>query len=103
MQADLGSGLRSVRVDGGAAANGLLMQLQADYLGVDVVRPKMIETTSAGAAYLAGLGAGVFDDLNQIKNIWKVERNFRSKMSEEARAERLERWQLAIRRARLND
>ncbi len=101
MKEDLGQSLRSVRVDGGAAANGLLMQLQADYLGVDVVRPKMIETTSAGAAYLAGLGAGLFGSLEEIKRIWKTDRTNRSKMSDEDRAERLKRWQLAVRRARL--
>ncbi len=101
MKEDLGQSLRSVRVDGGAAANGLLMQLQADYLGVDVVRPKMIETTSAGAAYLAALGAGLFTNLDEIKKAWKVDRTYRSKMTDEARAERLQRWQLAVRRARL--
>ena len=101
MQGDLGQSLRSVRVDGGAAANGLLMQLQADYLGVDIVRPKMIETTSAGAAYLAGLGAGIFDSLDEIKKIWKIDRTYRAKISDDERAERLKRWQLAVRRAQL--
>lgn len=101
MKADLGQSLRSVRVDGGAAANGLLMQMQADYLGVEVVRPKMIETTSAGAAYLAGLGAGLFGSLDEIKRIWKVDRTYRSKLSDQERSDRLSRWQLAVRRARL--
>lgn len=101
MKEDLGRSLRSVRVDGGAAANGLLMQMQADYLGVDVVRPKMIETTSAGAAYLAGLGAGLFESLDEIKRIWKVDRTYRSKLSDEEREARLKRWQLAVRRARI--
>lgn len=100
MQKDLGRDLLSVRVDGGAAANNLLMQLQADYLGVNVVRPKMIETTSAGAAYLAALGAGVFSDLGDIKKVWKAEKTFAPKMSGDARSQRLERWSQAIARAK---
>ena len=101
MKEDLGQGLRSVKVDGGAAANGLLMQLQADYLGVEVVRPKMIETTSAGAAYLAALGAGLFSSPAEIKRVWKVDRAYRPKIDDSARAERLARWKTAVRRARL--
>lgn len=103
MKSDLGQGLRSVRVDGGAAANGLLMQMQADFLGVEVVRPKMIETTSMGAAYLAGLGAGVFTSLDDIKKIWKVDRSYRAKISDGEREARLARWRLAVSRARLTD
>ncbi len=99
MQKDLGEQLRSVRVDGGAAANDLLMQLQSDYLGVEVVRPKLIETTSAGAAYLAGLGVGLWRDLATIKKIWKVERSFMPKMERTTRQERLLRWQEAVARA----
>ena len=101
MQEDLKQPLRSVKVDGGASANGLLMQMQTDFLGVDVVRPKMIETTSAGAAYLAALGAGIYSDFDEIKKIWKVDRVYRSKSTVEERAARLQRWQLAVRRARL--
>lgn len=101
MQKDLGRDLKDVRVDGGAAANNLLMQMQTDYLGVEVVRPKMIGTTSAGAAYLAGLGAGVFSDLDEIKKIWKVDKTFRPKINNDAREERLERWALAVKRASL--
>jgi glycerol kinase len=101
MKNDLGRDLRSVRVDGGAAANGLLMQLQSDYLGVEVVRPKMIETTSLGAAYLAGLGAGMFRDTEELKRIWRVDRAFRPKIGDEERAERLQRWKLAVKRTRL--
>ncbi len=101
MQKDLGRDLKSVRVDGGASANDLLMQLQADYLGVDVVRPKMIATTSAGAAYLAALGAGIFSDLKDIKKIWKIDKTFKPKMKAQARAERLEHWSKAIERAKL--
>jgi glycerol kinase len=99
MQKDLGRDLKSVRVDGGASANNLLMQLQADYLGVDVVRPKMIATTSAGAAYLAALGSGIFTDLSEIKKIWKVDKTFKPKMKAQARDQRLEQWSKAIERA----
>jgi glycerol kinase len=99
MKYDLGQSLGSVRVDGGAAANNLLMQMQADYLGVEVVRPKRIETTSLGAAYLAGLGCGVFSDLKEIKNIWKIDKTFKPKMQDQPRAERIERWKLAVKRA----
>jgi glycerol kinase len=101
MQKDLGRDLKSVRVDGGASANNLLMQLQADYLGVDVVRPKMIATTSAGAAYLAALGAGIFTDLSDIKKIWKIDKTFKPKLKPAARDERLTRWSKATQRAML--
>lgn len=101
MKSDLGEGIKSVRVDGGAAANSLLMQMQADYLGVDVVRPKMIETTSAGAAFLAGLGAGIFSNLEDIKKAWKVEKTFTPKLSEAEREARLARWTVAVRRTML--
>lgn len=102
MQEDLGRELRSVRVDGGASVNGLLMQMQADYLGVDVTRPKMIETTSAGAAYLAALGVGIFSSVEDIRRIWKFDRTYRPKLDDAAREERLKRWRLAVSRARLN-
>ena len=96
-----GSGLKNVRVDGGASANGLLMQLQADYLGVDVVRPRVIETTSAGAAFVAGHGADLFDGLSSIKSVWRVEKTFKPKISAEAREDRMKAWSTAIERARL--
>jgi glycerol kinase len=79
------------------------MQLQADYLGVDVVRPKMIATTSAGAAYLAALGAGVFTELSEIRKIWKIDKTFKPKMTAAARGERLDRWSKAIERALITD
>ena len=101
MQKDLGRDLASVRVDGGASANNLLMQLQADYLGVDVVRPKMIATTSAGAAYLSLLGAGVFSDLKDIKKVWKIDKTFKPKMEGLDRKARLDHWSDAVKRATL--
>ncbi len=99
MQKDLGKSLKSLRVDGGAAVNNLLMQIQADYLGVKIQRPEIIETTSVGAAYLAGLGIGFWKDLNQIKTVWRVEREFSAEMSTKSRRDRLARWQKAISRA----
>ncbi len=99
MQEDLGSSMSSMRVDGGASANGLLMQMQADFLGVDVVRPEVIETTSAGAAYLAGLGCGMFSSVDEIKKIWKIDRTYRSKVTASERNERLQRWKVAVKRA----
>ena len=101
MQKDLGKSLKSVAVDGGASANNLLMQLQADYLGVEVVRPKMIETTSAGAAYLAGLGVGLWSDTKEIGKIWKSDKVFKPKMKNEDRNLRLHAWRKAVDRARL--
>lgn len=99
--AKYGGGLRSVRVDGGASANSMLMQLQADYLGVDVVRPRMIETTSAGAAFLAGHGADLFESVSAIKSVWRSEKVFKPKMSDEARSLRLQQWSKAVSRATL--
>jgi glycerol kinase len=98
MQKDLGKKLKTLKVDGGASANNLLMQLQADYLGVTCVRPKLIETTSAGAAYMAGLGAGIWKNLEEIKKIWKEDLTFAPLIKEKARKERLKLWQEAISR-----
>lgn len=76
MQKDAGIELKELRVDGGAAANNLLMQFQADILDSDVIRPKVIETTALGAAYLAGLAVGFWKDLEEIKQQWKVDKHF---------------------------
>lgn len=96
MQKDLGKKLKGVRVDGGAAANDLLMQLQADYCGVNVVRPQNLETTALGAAFMAGLGSGFWKDLKEIKKVWKVNKEFKVKMSVKERKERLLRWEKAL-------
>ena len=76
MQRDAEIELKELRVDGGAAANNLLMQFQADVLGTDVIRPKIIETTALGAAYLAGLAVGYWKDLEEIKQQWQVDKHF---------------------------
>lgn len=89
--------LREVRVDGGAAANDLLMQFQADMLGIPVVRPRIIETTALGAAYLAGLTSGVYADQQALSNLWQAERTFIPQCDASAAAERMLDWEQAVR------
>lgn len=99
METDLGSRMKPLRVDGGAAANNLLMQLQADYLGRKLIRPRVIETTAAGACFLAGLGAGVWASTAEIAKVWQVEREFVVNLSAPKRRERSAHWHLAVARA----
>src|SRR5262249_8478219 len=77
MQRDLGRPLTTLNVDGGAAKNNLLLQIQADILGVELTRPMITETTSLGAIFAAGLGAGIWSDLNDITKTWKKDRSFK--------------------------
>ncbi len=100
MQSDLKKRLRGVKVDGGASSNNLLMQMQSNFLGAEIIRPKMIETTSAGAAFLAGLGVGFWKNLDEIQKIWAIDREFKPKLNETQRKERLKNWSTAIGRAR---
>jgi glycerol kinase len=100
MQADSGITLAELRVDGGAAANGLLMQFQADILGVPVVRPKILETTALGAAYLAGLAVGFWKDEAEIAAQWQRDITFEPKMGADERTARLGQWHAAVRRLR---
>ena len=100
MQADAGIPVTELRVDGGAAANNLLMQFQADLLGVPVVRPRQLESTAQGAAYLAGLAAGYWQDEAEIKSLWKVERVFEPSMEAARRAQFLAGWNKALGRAK---
>ncbi len=81
MEADAGLALAELRVDGGATANNLLMQFQADLLGVPVVRPKVQETTALGAAYLAGLAVGYWKNTDDIRANWQIDRRFEPAMS----------------------
>ena len=92
--------IEELRVDGGAAANDLLMQMQADYLGRPVVRPKVIETTAAGAAYLAGLATGVWRDLSEIEAHWRTDRRFEPSIDETERQAALAGWRRAVERTR---
>ncbi len=100
MEADSGIRLRELRVDGGAANNDLLMQMQADYAGVPVVRPSVTETTALGAAYLAGLGVGFWKDTAEIAKQWQVEKRFTPKMKPAARKAVLATWHAAIKQTR---
>ncbi|MGG4775121.1 glycerol kinase GlpK [Paenalcaligenes sp. Me52] len=92
--------LKELRVDGGACSNNMLMQLQADLLGIDVVRPAMIETTALGAAYLAGLGCGLFSSQAELSQHWRIDRRFSPRTSASERAQRFEHWEQAVRRTR---
>jgi glycerol kinase len=92
--------LSELRVDGGASANNLLMQFQADILGVPVVRPKIIETTALGAAYLAGLAVGFWKSRHQVQSAWQMDRTFIPSRSADEVAHRRSRWAEALRRAR---
>ena len=99
MTRDSGIPLSQMRADGGASANGFLMQFQADVLGIPVVRPAVTETTAMGAAYLAGLAVGVWESREQVAALWRTDRIFQPQWSEDQRAERLRQWHRAVLRA----
>ncbi|SEL30480.1 glycerol kinase [Stigmatella aurantiaca] len=99
MRHDSGRDIPAFKVDGGAAANNLLMQYQADVLGTPVVRPRNLETTSLGAAFLGGLGAGVWSSPEAIRRAWKAERTFKPRMKPEVRQRHLDKWKRAVERA----
>ena len=92
-----GTPVRELRVDGGACANNLLMQIQADLLGIPVIRPAVIETTALGAAYLAGLHCGMFSDLNALEKHWKIDRVFEAQISRDQAQHRITQWERAVR------
>ncbi|HEY6168288.1 MAG TPA: glycerol kinase GlpK [Verrucomicrobiae bacterium] len=100
MQADSGIRLKELRVDGGACANNLLMQIQADLLGVPVVRPKVPETTALGAAYLAGLAVGYWKDQAEIATQWQADRRFTPNMAPARRRVMVAGWEKALQRAK---
>ncbi len=99
-EADAGIGLTELRVDGGATVNNLLMQFQADLLGVPVVRPRVVETTALGAAYLAGLAVGVWRDTDEIAAQWQVDHVFEPRMDRAEAEALLRRWARALERAK---
>jgi glycerol kinase len=99
MQADSGVMLQQLRVDGGGSRNDLMMQFQADLLGVPVVRPRITETTALGAAYLAGLAVGVWPDAEAVRDQWQVDRIFEPAMSADAREQRMRLWRKAVERS----
>ena len=96
MEKDAGISLKSLKVDGGAAANNFLMQFQADILGVPVERPQVLETTAMGAAYLAGLAVGFWRDLDELKASWRLDQRFEPNMSTDRRTKLYRGWQKAV-------
>jgi glycerol kinase len=103
MGQDLGATLGRMRVDGGAAANSLLMQIQADISGMSVDRPSDLESTGRGAAMLAGVGAGLFDSPARAAAMIQIDRSFDVRMGQTERAVERQRWALAVARSRLKD
>jgi glycerol kinase len=99
MRAEVGKPFPSFKVDGGASQNDLLMQFQADILGVPVERPRMIETTALGAAFLAGLATGVWQSRDEIRKAWKVAKRFEPKMKPVEREAHLAKWRRAVQAA----
>ena len=95
MEKDLGGKLSSLNVDGGACKNNLLMQIQADLLGCKLRRPEFTETTSLGAIFAAGIGAGVWKSVEEITGVWKLEREFTPQMKDFDRLMRLKEWEAA--------
>lgn len=100
MQSDLKQDLKELRVDGGASSNDILMQFQADLLGVPVLRPKMLESTAWGAAAMAGLRSGVFSSLDDIAASWQLGHAFEPSMPQSERERHLNKWQDALKRVR---
>jgi glycerol kinase len=94
-----GRPVSELRVDGGACVNNLLMQFQADLLGIPVVRPEVVETTALGAAYLAGLSTGLYPDTATIARLWRAERTFYPTLSRERASELMAQWERAVRQA----
>ncbi|CAA9563643.1 MAG: Glycerol kinase [uncultured Thermomicrobiales bacterium] len=103
MEADSGITLAELRVDGGAAANDLLMQIQADVLGVPVIRPATTETTALGASYLAGLATGVWQGQDEVRDRWREDRRFEPAMAASDRDAMVETWRDAVGRSRSRD
>lgn len=99
MAADSGTPLTTLRVDGGASRNDLLMQIQSDVLGVPVIRPRNVETTAVGAAYLAGLGSGLWPTRAALGERWEIDRVFEPTIGDSERNERYATWERAIERA----
>ena len=96
MEADSGISLQRLKVDGGAAANGYLVQTQADLSNAPVLRPRCVETTAMGAAYLAGLAVGYWKNLEDIRSNWAVDRSFEPSIGEDQRTQRIRGWKKAV-------
>ncbi len=100
MAEDTGLTLQELRIDGGASANGFLCQFQSDLLGLAVTRPKIIETTAMGAAFLAGLGVGVWQSTDEIQALWAEDRRFHPELPPEQAQTRLDEWSRAVGRSK---
>jgi glycerol kinase len=100
MERDAGRPLTMLKVDGGAAANDLLMQFQSDVLGVEIARPELVETTALGAAFLAGLGTGVWESTDELRDTWSLERRFEPSGDREDADAAHRRWRKAVERAK---
>jgi glycerol kinase len=96
MQADAECKIHELKVDGGASKNDLLLQMQSDILNIPVIRPKCVETTAMGAAYLAGLAVGFFKNKEQIASLWEADHIFTPVITEEQRAKKIAGWQKAV-------
>ena len=101
MQADAGIEIKELRVDGGATANNLLMQFQSDVLNTRVVRPQITETTALGAAYLAGLAVGYWEDMDEISGQWQAEKIFEPQMQASEKNELIKGWERAVKAAQV--
>jgi glycerol kinase len=103
MVKDSGLKLKELRVDGGASNNDLLMQFQADLLNVRIDRPRMVETTAIGAAFLAGLGVGYWKNSSEIQRIRRTDRVFKPRMKDALRKELWAGWKEAVERVLTNE
>jgi len=99
MEKDLGKKTKSMKVDGGASVNNILMQFQADITGKRIIRPKVLETTALGAGMLAGLGCGIFSSLEDLSRVWVFEREFLPEMTKKEREKRLALWKEVVKKA----
>ncbi len=91
--------LLELRVDGGASSNNLLMQFQADLLGIPVIRPAVTETTALGAAWLAGLNAGIYSHTDELAELWQTDTYFTPSMTRDEAAGKMAQWEFAVRQA----
>ena len=99
MEKDSGVNLKALKVDGGMVYNNTLMQFQSDILGVPVVRPVVAETTALGAAYAAGLAVGYWDNLEDLRQNWQIDKTYEPNMDEETRAKLYKGWLKAVQRS----
>ncbi len=99
MERDAGHPLRMLKVDGGAAADDLMMQFQSDVLGVEIARPELVESTALGAAFLAGLGAGVWKDQAELARTWREQKRFKPTADRAAIQAHIAKWDAAVAKA----